>query len=135
MAGPRYARYQEMEVATMTAPRRVVYLYAMLSGTLSAAARHLAEGEIEARYNRLVKAQDITLELLTTLDRGAGGDIATNLASLYAYWYTELSGINVKPDASRLNRVRLLVDDLHQGWLGAAESVDALEPAAAGAVA
>lgn len=128
MAHAAYARYQEIEVTTIPAPRRVVLLYDHLLRNIQMAGRHIAEGMIEARCARILKAEEIVVELLTTLNHEVGGDLSQNLAALYAYWLAELTAVNLHPDAERLAHVARLVAELRTAWAQAADEV--LAPAA-----
>jgi flagellar protein FliS len=89
----------------------------------------LAEGALERRdfytlNERLLKAQDIVLELRGTLkpELWEGGQA---LFSIYTYVYRLLVRGNVHKDAGALSEARKLVEPLQEAWHGAAEVVAA----------
>ncbi len=126
------SRYQQNDVVSMSPARRVVFLYGQALASLRQAGRHLEKGEIEARSRSLNRAREIFGELLATLDFEAGGEIAGNLAALYAWFIGEAFQVDLKPDPARLERLITLVADLHAAWTAAADQVDhAPQPAAA----
>ena len=124
-------RYQEMEILTMSPPRRVVFLYAMAHTNLRKAERHLGAGEIAEQCSCLLTAQDVLMELLTSLDRDTGGQLAQNLAALYVFLINELAAINSQPNGKRLARITGMVAELHEAWAQAAELVLSGEPVGA----
>ena len=116
------ARYQEMDVLTMSPARRLVLLYGRLLLSLRQARAAITAGDIPTRAARLGKALDILNELLFSLDREAGGQLAERLAALYVHMLSELSAVDRKPDVARLDRVLETVATLHDAWAAAAQS-------------
>ena len=55
-------------------------------------------------------------ELLVTLNRDEGGEIATGLASLYAFVLGELNSFGLRPDAARLERNTAIVRELRDAF-------------------
>lgn len=118
-------RYREMDVMAMSPARRLVLLYARLLASLRQARRHLEQGEIEARTERLLHAEEIVRELALSLDHVRGGELAGRLAQLYAWILGQLSAIHIRPDAARLDAVVRIVLELHDAWGAAADQVAA----------
>lgn len=114
------ARYQHNDVLSMSPPRRLVFLYGQVLASLRQAARKLEEGDIENRSRLLTRAREIIAELLCTLDFSVGGEIAVNLASLYTWMMDETVSIDRHKDGKRLERLTLMVADLHGAWEKAA---------------
>lgn len=125
------SRYQQVDILTMPAERRVVLLYTHLLLNLRQAAQRLAANDVAGRSGHLLKAQEIVAELSDTLDRKAGGAIADNLAALYAWLLAEVAVIDCRPERGRLDKVITTVEVLHQAWTQAAEQVLQAEPAQA----
>ena len=84
----------------------------------------LRNGEQEQAHERLIHAQEIILELRTSLDVDAwsGGP---GLASMYGYLLTELIGANIARDADRVQTCRTLVEPLRDAWREAAAAAAA----------
>jgi flagellar protein FliS len=70
-------------------------------------------------HERLTHAQDIVLELRTTLhvDAWSGGPA---MADLYSWMLTELMGANIAKDPDRVAACRALVEPLRDTWREAA---------------
>jgi len=71
---------------------------------------------IEKIGKAVVKTQEIVSELMVSLDFEQGGDIATNLFSLYTWFNRELMESNINQDARRLTTVRNHLDTLRTAW-------------------
>ena len=118
-------RYRELEVVSLPPARRLVLLFTHLLVQLRLARGHAERREIELRTDRLSRAQEIVVELLASLDRDAGGDLAGQLANLYGWLLGELATLHVRPDLARFDVTIRVVADLHEAWTAAAETVAA----------
>lgn len=125
------SRYQQNDVASMSPARQVVFLYSHALASLRMASRHIAQKDVEARERAMNKARDIFAELLGTLDFEAGGQIAHNLAGLYAWFIDETMHIDATRDGARLTRLIGMVAELHGAWDQAAQQVSEAPTAAA----
>ena len=125
------SRYQQNDVASMSPARQVVFLYSHALASLRMASRHIAQKDVEARERAMNKARDIFSELLGTLDFEAGGQIAHNLAGLYAWFIDETMHIDATRDGARLTRLIGMVAELHGAWDQAAQQVSEAPTAAA----
>ena len=101
----------------------VPLMYEHLIINLRRAEIQIEKGDLEGRSASLGKANDIVSELLCSLDREKGGEIAKSLASLYSYFAVELLNIAVSNEAGPLPRLIKVVEELHGAWVGAAEQV------------
>lgn len=115
------ARYREMEILSMPPARRLVLVFTHLLVQLRLARGHAERGEIERRTDRLNRAQDIVMELLASLDRDAGGDLARRLSGLYGWLVSELASLHSRPELARFDLVIKVVAELHEAWTQAAE--------------
>ena len=108
--------YFENEVLTADPVRLVQLLYRGAIEAVGAARRHLAAGEIRERVRQINKAIGIVHELLESLDRERGGEIATNLAGLYGYLSTRLIEANAQQIDAPLSEVETLLITLAEAW-------------------
>ena len=116
-------RYREMEVLSATPGELVLLVYDHLLASLLRARASIAAGDLEARARELGRARDAIAELLATLDRQRGGEVASQLAGLYAFFLKELTEIGVDPKVARLDRVIAMIRDLRDAF-------DAIKPGA-----
>ncbi len=112
-------RYVTDNAATATPAQLVTMLYDRLILDLVRGEAAQRVGDREAAGNQLVHAQNIVLELMSSLrpDEWDGGP---GLLSLYTFVYTELVGANIGADADRTASCRKLVEPLRDAWREAA---------------
>ena len=72
--------------------------------------------DLTRQNEALQRAQKIVGELLGTLDRAQGGEIATNLAALYGFVLEMLVEANVNDDEASLNAASKTLADLREAW-------------------
>jgi flagellar protein FliS len=118
-------RYVTDSVETLPPARLVTMLYDALVQDLTLAERAVADGDGIVLNARLRRAQDIVLELRSSLDTAAweGGP---GLASLYAFVLSQLISANVKKDGAKIAECRQLVEPLRDAWHRAASLVAAM---------
>jgi flagellar protein FliS len=114
------AAYRQTSVLGSSREQLVVLMYDHLLASLRRAGQQIRDGDIEGRVTSLARASDIITELLATLDFEQGGDVASRLSALYAWFLNEISQISRRPDADRLDRMTGLVASLHASWAAAA---------------
>jgi flagellar protein FliS len=127
-------RYLADSVSTASPAKLLVMLYDRLVLDLNRAEQALEDGDRAAASTQLTHAQDIILELRTSLDTSAW-PAAHGLAGLYGFLLIELIGANIRADAGRVAACRALVEPLRDAWreaasAGAANSAAAPGPAA-----
>lgn len=123
------ARYLNDAVTTASPARLLVMLYDKLVLDLNQAEEALRSGDRQFASGRLIHAQEIVTELVSSLDVDAW-DGGKALAALYLYLNTQLVQANVTADADRVAACRAHVEPLRDAWRTAAEQV--AQTAAAG---
>jgi flagellar protein FliS len=113
------ARYLADSISTASPARLLVMLYERLVLDLSRGEQALLAGDRAAASTLLMHAQDIVMELRTSLNMDAW-DGAGGLAQIYTYLMTELVQANIKADAARVATCRSLVEPLRDAWREAA---------------
>lgn len=108
--------YLEQEILSADPLRLVCMLYQAAIMEIRDARRHLAAGNVPARCAAITKACDLVGELLSSLDRDGGGQVAEQLSSLYAYSLNRLLEANMKKSDAPLAEVLALLTTLSEGW-------------------
>jgi flagellar secretion chaperone FliS len=72
--------------------------------------------DLPRQNEALQRAQKIVVELLSTLDREQGGEIASNLASLYTFVLDKLMEANVYDRESALDEAVGPILELRDAW-------------------
>lgn len=117
-----YARaYQAQSVLTASPGRLVLMLYdgALRFMDHARDALEAPEGtprRIENINTNLIKAQNILVELQSSLNHEIGGEHAANLDRLYDYYVRRLFEANIKKSVAPLIEVEKLVRQLRDGW-------------------
>ena len=108
--------YQENAVATQSRGRLIVLLYDGAVKFLRQAIAEIEKEDWAAKGLLINKAAAIIDELDLCLDIEAGGEITTNLRSLYTFIGRHLTEANVKRDPQRLREVIKILEELNEGW-------------------
>jgi flagellar protein FliS len=124
--GAARAQYTREAVTTASPARLLIMLYDRLVRDLVTAETALAAGDIAKASSELVHAQQIILELRTSLDLDTW-DGAAGLADLYTFLHNELVAANLDKSAPRVLTCREIIEPLRDTWRQAA--LQALQPA------
>lgn len=112
-------QYQQVNAnsATYADPHRQVQM--LMEGALdrmAGAKGAIQRGEVALKGDLLGKAIAIINGLQVSLDSNSGGDIATNLADLYAYMQQRLLHANLRSDSEAIDEVSSLLREIKQAW-------------------
>ncbi len=108
--------YKKLQVDTASPINLVVMLYDRAIVLLNKAKDEISEQQYEAKGNTLDKASDIIFELLTTLDKDKGGEIASSLANLYNFILSEITNANSKLSTKSLDNAIKVLSELRESW-------------------
>jgi flagellar protein FliS len=112
----KVSAYQEAAVTTQSKGRLIVLLYDGAIRFMKLAIKELEAGNFEAKGKYIDRAQDIINELNAVLDTDSGGEIASNLRSLYCFMNTRLSQANAKREPQMIREVIALMEELNKSW-------------------
>lgn len=113
-------RYVNDSIATASPARLLTMLYDRLVLDLQRAETAQREGDREAAHLQLTHAQDIVVELRSSLNMDVW-EGAAGLASLYTFLLGEMMQANVTQDADRTATCRALIEPLRDAWREAAQ--------------
>jgi flagellar secretion chaperone FliS len=113
---PGIAAYRENAVVTQPAGRIIVLLYEGAVRFLRQAMDAMASNDIARKSDLICRAQAIIDELNLSLDMDAGGEVASNLRSLYNFMRRHLTEANTRKDPQRIRDVITCLEDLLAGW-------------------
>lgn len=114
-------RYLQDSINTASPGKLLLMLYDRLVLDLMQAEEALRGNEREQAHEKLTHAQEIVIELHSSLDVEAWSG-APGLASLYTFLLTELIGANINRSPERVASCRALVEPLRDAWREAAAS-------------
>jgi flagellar protein FliS len=119
-----YGAYQRIQAETSSPAELILLLYDALLKDLNQARARLIAHDHETANRALIRAQEIILELISSLDLSAG-EIAQQLAPLYHYEHQRLLDANVQKDPEAVSEVIGLVTPLRDAWVQAIQTVQA----------
>lgn len=99
----------------------ILLTYDALIQNLNFARNAAIAADYAAQADYSMRAVSALLELISSLDHEAGGQIAANLGSLYAYMYRRLMECQTNDTADALSEVISLVEALREGWQNLSE--------------
>ncbi|SNX53110.1 flagellar export chaperone FliS [Thermoanaerobacterium sp. RBIITD] len=109
-----YMEYKQNSIMTASPEELVLMLYNGVIRFIEEAKLAIKDKNIEKAHNSIMRAQDIVLELMATLDMQY--DISKNLYNIYEYISRRLVEANLKKDTEALDEVKTLVSDLKDTW-------------------
>ncbi len=117
-AGSRqlHQQYQRAQIETASPTHLIILLYDGAIKFCSRAIEGMQKKDIELQHNNLVKVQKIVAELMGSLDKEAGGEIADNLFRLYAHMLQELVAANLYDKIEQVENVKHMLEELRETW-------------------
>jgi len=111
--------YRKTQIDTASPEALILMLYDGALRFMTQADEAFEQKNLEKISNLLLKVQAIFTELLTSLNKDKGGEIALNLERLYVFFLEKLGEANVKKDHQPLLEIRPLIEDLRNTWVEA----------------
>lgn len=110
-----FSQYQRTQAETATPGELVVMLYQGAIRFLNKSQEHFTRQDVEGAHANLVRAQNIVIELMSSLDLSTG-PLAKNLFALYDFMYRRLVEANCKKDYRAIDEVLRLLRELLPAW-------------------
>lgn len=113
--------YRETGIKTASQGKLILMLYDEAIRQIAQAITVLGDGkfkasDIETVNTCIIKVQEIVTELMASLDLEKGGEIATNLLSIYSFFNQQLLQANIKKDSKILVDVKNMMQELRLAW-------------------
>lgn len=116
-----YKLYRGLQVESAGPLGLVILVYDALVQSLLLAKSAAENDDIETRALQTSRAIHAILELFSCIDYAQGGQIASNLASLYAYMNRRILEGQDNDSVAALDEVLRLAQTLREGWLELAQ--------------
>lgn len=118
-----YGTYRRIQLETASSAELILQLYDGLVRNLRAAQLGMDAGDREQTHLVLVRAQDIVLELMTSLNPEVESDLPQQLAALYEYLHYRLVRANTAQDRAAVQEVLDHTLRLREAWAQAVSSL------------
>ncbi|ANU09190.1 flagellar protein FliS [Planococcus antarcticus DSM 14505] len=109
-----YQTYQQNSVMTASPQELTLMLYSGSVKFIKIAKRAMNDKNFQEKNTNIIKAQNIILELRSTLNSDI--DMSTGLEQMYEYMYSRLLEANMKNDLEALEEVETLMTDMRNTW-------------------
>ena len=109
-------KYLEMKISNMSQKELIVFLYESAVNLMEEARVTINDGDVPGTHQRLNRARNIFLHLLSTLDLEAGGDFAKKLSGLYSYFVEKITMANSTKNVQELDDIIPIVNDIKEAW-------------------
>ena len=114
--------YQATRISTATKEQLLLITY-----DIGIKACHTAENALLGKTNggtpdydlanrEVIRAQEVIRELMVTLNKDRGGEVADKLMQLYEYMYQLLVEANIKKEPDNIRTVYGMLEELKQTW-------------------
>ena len=110
--------YQATRISTATKEQLLLITY-----DIGIKACRTAENAMSAKTpdydtanKEMIRAQEVIRELMVTLNKERGGEMADRLMQLYEYMYQLLVDANMKKEPDNIRTVRGMLEELKQTW-------------------
>jgi len=113
----RYQAYQGNQVEGAGPLGLVLLTYEALYKSLGRTRMAIQAGDMVAEAKQTGFAMEALIELATSLNMEAGGDIAQSLASLYAYMMNRVTEGLCSGSTESVDEALRLVQELREGWM------------------
>ena len=111
------------EIQKASHEQLVLMLYDGAIKFAESAAFEMRKGEFGGAHDLLIRSQNIVLELLYSLDRKKGDEIADNLAKMYTWIYNKWVEGNVHHQPEKIEEGLDIVRGLREAWKEATKKV------------
>jgi flagellar secretion chaperone FliS len=123
--------YRETEVMTATPQRLQLMLLDAAIRFASQARQHFDQGNNQAAFTPVLRAQQIMAELLTGLNAEPPNGMVRQVASIYLFVYRSLVAANLERNTARLDDALRVLQVERETWRQVCEQLGAENPATA----
>lgn len=108
--------YQATRISTATKEQLLLITYDIGIKACRTAENAMNAKNYDTSNREIIRAQEVIRELMVTLNREKGGDMADRLMQLYEYMYQLLVDANMKKETENVSTVRGMLEELKQTW-------------------
>lgn len=116
-----YTKIKQNAILTASSQKLTLMLYDGAIKFCNQAIEAIKNSEIEKAHNRIIRCDDIVLELMISLDKSY--EVATNMELMYDYMHRRLIEANMAKDISIIEEVKGLFREFRDVWKEAMDLV------------
>lgn len=126
----RNGQYLRARVETASPTQLVILLYDGAIRFCTQAIDAMTQRNLEVQHLNLIRVQRILSELMGSLNRDAGGEVADNLMRVYTHMLEQLVLANLKDQIQPVIDVKTMLESLRETWTEVDRLARGGEPAA-----
>lgn len=123
MNGNYHTAYKQASVNTSTPGKLLVMLFDGLIRFIVSATNALESGDLSSAHAGLIRAQEIVVELKTSLNPSVAPELCDSLRSLYDYFYNQLILANTQKSSAPLEGMIDNIRELRDAFAAAEDQV------------
>lgn len=108
--------YQHMHVSGLNQKELIVLLYSGALRFIDEGKELIRKKDIPGTNEKLSKARNIFIHLLSTLNMEVGGEFSTRLSALYAYFIEKITMANATNNNRELDDIIPFIKDIKESW-------------------
>jgi flagellar protein FliS len=108
--------YQQMHISGLNQKELIVLLYSGALRFIEEGKELIAKEDVPQTHDRLNRARNIFIHLLSTLNLEAGGEFADKLSALYAYFIEKITMANTTNNVEELDEIVPLIQEIKESW-------------------
>jgi flagellar protein FliS len=108
--------YRQMHISGLNQKELIVLLYTGALRFIDEGRKLIIENSVPGAQEKLDRARNIFVHLLSTLNLEAGGELAGKLSALYAYFIEKITMANVTRQVKELDEIIPLIKDIKEAW-------------------
>ena len=109
--------YKQQQILTATPEQLILMLYNGCIKFINDSVNAINGKDIQKAHNSCIKAQDIVIELVASLDMDY--PISKELFTLYEYVNHQLVMANLKKEVEYLENAKMVITNIREGWVEA----------------
>ena len=128
---PGVRDYRSTQILSSRPERLILLLYDGAIKFIHQGQQALEKEQLEQAHNSLIRAQNILVELMGSLNFEKGGEIASNLFRIYEFMHYTLVQANIKKKPEPLGRICEQLKQLRESWFQALKNEESGKETAA----
>jgi len=108
--------YQNMHISGLNQKDLIVMLYSGALRFIDEGKEFIHKNDVPQTSEKLSRARNIFVHLLSTLNLELGGEFAEKLSALYAYFIEKITNANVTKDIKELDEIIPLISEIKESW-------------------
>ncbi len=109
--------YRKMKITDMNQQELIIFLYDSALASIEESRETIKAGNVVGTHEKLDRARQIFIHLISTLNLEAGGEFALKLSALYSFFIEKITVANVTKETRELDDIVPLINEIKEAWM------------------